>query len=132
METGEICDNTVERGALQEEENQTPLRNRTQHACLLIGAGGTGKTTIILELMLDVFCHFFPARPGEEERYMISTFSDSQSDAISNFQRFLSGTNMPYCLLLSCGQSAQQAPCLENKRARDETTLGAKNFAYSR
>ena len=70
--------------ALQEEENQTPLRNRTQHACLLIGAGGTGKTTIILELMLDVFCHFFPARPGEEERYMISTFSHSQSDAISN------------------------------------------------
>ena len=70
--------------ALQEEENQTPLRNRTQHACLLIGAGGTGKTTIILELMLDVFCHFFPAKPGEEERYMISTFSHSQSDAISN------------------------------------------------
>ena len=70
--------------ALEEEENQKPLRNRTQHACLLIGAGGTGKTTIILELMLDVFCHFFPARPGEEERYMISTFSHSQSDAISN------------------------------------------------
>ena len=37
--------------------------------------GGTGKTTIILELMLDVFCHFFPAKPGEEERYMISTFT---------------------------------------------------------
>ena len=70
--------------ALQEEENKTPLRNRTQHACLLIGAGGTGKTTIILDLMLDVFCHFFPARPGEEERYMISTFSHAQSDAISN------------------------------------------------
>ena len=52
--------------ALQEEENQTPLRNRTQHACLLIGAGGTGKTTIILELMLDVFCHFF--RPDLEKK----------------------------------------------------------------
>ena len=70
--------------ALQEEENKTPLRNRAQHACLLIGAGGTGKTTIILELMLDVFCRFFPARPGEEERYMIATFSHPQSDAISN------------------------------------------------
>ena len=70
--------------ALQEEENKTPLRNRAQHACLLIGAGGTGKTTIILELMLDVFCRFFPARPGEEERYMIATFSHAQSDAISN------------------------------------------------
>ena len=44
----------------------------------------TGKTTIILELMLDVFCRFFPARPGEEERYMIATFSHAQSDAISN------------------------------------------------
>ena len=70
--------------ALQEEENKTPLRNRAQHACLLIGAGGTGKTTIILELMLDVFCRFFPARPGEEERCMIATFSHAQSDAISN------------------------------------------------
>ena len=29
--------------------------------------------------------------------------------------------------LIVC-QSAQQAPCLENKRARDETTLGAKNL----
>ena len=67
--------------ALQEEQNKTPLRNRAQHACLLIGAGGTGKTTIILELMLDVFCRFFPARPGEEERYMIATFSHAQSDA---------------------------------------------------
>ena len=70
--------------ALQEEENKIPLRKRAQHACLLIGAGGTGKTTIILELMLDVFCRFFPARPGEEERYMIATFSHAQSDAISN------------------------------------------------
>ena len=70
--------------ALQEEENKTPLRNRAQHACLLIGTGGTGKTTIILELMLDVFCRFFPARPGEEERYMIATFSHAQSDVISN------------------------------------------------
>ena len=70
--------------ALQDEENQIPLRNRKQQACLLIGAGGTGKTTIVLELMLEVFCHFFPARPGEEERYMIATFSHAQSDAISN------------------------------------------------
>ena len=67
--------------ALQEEENNVPLRNRKQQACLLIGAGGTGKTTIVLELMLEVFCHFFPARPGEEERYIISTFSHAQSDA---------------------------------------------------
>ena len=29
-------------------------------------------------------CHFFRARPGEEEQYIISTFSHSQSDAISN------------------------------------------------
>ena len=70
--------------ALQEEENSVPLRNRKQQACLLIGAGGTGKTTIVLELMLEVFCQFFPARPGEEERYIISTFSHAQSDAISN------------------------------------------------
>ena len=67
--------------ALQEEENNVPLRNRKQQVCLLIGAGGTGKTTIVLELMLEVFCHFFPARAGEEERYIIATFSHAQSDA---------------------------------------------------
>ena len=44
--------------ALQEEENKTPLRKRAQHACLLIGAGVTGKTTIILELMLMFFVAF--------------------------------------------------------------------------
>jgi hypothetical protein len=52
--------------ALQEEENKTPLRNRAQHACLLIGAGGTGKTTIILELMLDVFVAFFQPDPEKK------------------------------------------------------------------
>ena len=49
-------------------------KKRTRRPCetarsmrvFLIGAGGTGKTTIILELMLDFFCHFFPARPGEK------------------------------------------------------------------
>ena len=52
--------------ALQEEENKIPLRKRAQHACLLIGAGGTGKTTIILELMLDVFCRFFQPDPEKK------------------------------------------------------------------
>ena len=51
---------------LQEEENKTPLRNRAQHVCLLIGAGGTGKTTIILELMLDVFVAFFQPDPEKK------------------------------------------------------------------
>ena len=53
--------------ALQEEENEVLLPERTQHACLLIGAGGTGKTTIILELMLDVFCHFFLPDLGKKK-----------------------------------------------------------------
>ena len=78
---------------------------------MLIGAGGTGKTTIILELMLDVFCHFFPARPGEEERYMISTFSHSQSDAISN-DVYRART---YCLLVSCGQLRNKRLALKTK-----------------
>ena len=51
---------------LQEEETKTPLRNRAQHVCLLIGAGGTGKTTIILELMLDVFVAF--SQPDPEKK----------------------------------------------------------------
>ena len=52
--------------ALQEEENKTPLRKRAQHACLLIGAGGTGKTTIILELMLMFFVAFFQPDPEKK------------------------------------------------------------------
>ena len=51
---------------LLNEEQQVPLQNREQRTCLLIGAGGTGKTTVILELMLSVFCHFFPAVEHED------------------------------------------------------------------
>ena len=75
---GEAMDST-----LQDEKNKIPLEQRKQRACLLIGAGGTGKTTVILQLMLSVFCHYFPAMDGEE-RYLITTFSHAQSDAISN------------------------------------------------
>ena len=56
---------------------------RSTHAFWLAPVA-LARPTIILELMLDVFCRFFPARPGEEERYMIATFSHAQSDAISN------------------------------------------------
>ena len=48
-----------------------------------LGAGGTGKTTIILELLLPTFLEFFPAQDGED-RYAILTFSHAQGDAISN------------------------------------------------
>ena len=75
---GEAMDAT-----LQDEERQVPLQERTQRSCLLIGAGGTGKTTVILMLMLTVFCHFFPGENGED-RYLITTYSHAQSDAISN------------------------------------------------
>ena len=59
------------------------MHQRTQKACLLIGAGGTGKTTIILELILKVFVLYFPAH-GDEDRYFILTFSHAQGAAISN------------------------------------------------
>ena len=59
------------------------MHQRTQKACLLIGAGGTGKTTIILELVLKVFVLYFPAH-GDEDRYFILTFSHAQGAAISN------------------------------------------------
>jgi hypothetical protein len=75
---GEAMDAT-----LRDEKNQIPVADRRQHACLLIGAGGTGKTTVILLLMLPVFCHYFPDCDGVE-RYLIATFSHAQSDAISN------------------------------------------------
>ena len=59
-------------------------KKRTRCPCETFDrCGWQWQDYIILELMLDVFCNFFLARPGEEERYMISTFSHSQSDAIS-------------------------------------------------
>ena len=48
-----------------------------------MGAGGTGKTTIILELILKVFVLYFPPQ-DEEDRYFILTFSHAQGAAISN------------------------------------------------
>ena len=69
--------------ALQEERDQKPMNKRTQRACLLIGAGGTGKTSIILKLLLEVFVEYFPAQDGED-RYIVTTFSHAQGDAISN------------------------------------------------
>ena len=52
--------------AQDEELRQLPLNVRQQNACLLIGAGGTGKTTIIRKLLLPTFLEFFPAEEGEE------------------------------------------------------------------
>ena len=69
--------------AVDEEIKGVPVNRRTQSACLLIGAGGTGKTTIILKLLLPTFLEFFPQIDGED-RYQILTFSHAQGDAISN------------------------------------------------
>ena len=69
--------------ALDEEIRQVPVNERKQSTCLLIGAGGTGKTTIILELLLPTFLEFFPAQDSEN-RYAILTFSHAHGDAISN------------------------------------------------
>ena len=88
---GEAMDAT-----LHDEEKQVPLQERTQRSCLLIGAGGTGKTTVILMLMLTVFCHFFPGEDGED-RYMITTFSHAQSDAISNETHKATTTHAACC-----------------------------------
>ena len=69
--------------ALDEEIRQIPVNQRKQNTCLLLGAGGTGKTTIILQLLLPIFLQYFPAVDGED-RYAILTFSHAQGDAISN------------------------------------------------
>ena len=60
---------------------------------------------------------------GWTSSYMIATFSHAQSDAISN--DVYRARTCHYCLLVSCSQFAQQAFGLEDKRARDETTLAA-------
>ena len=66
--------------ALDEEIRQVPVNERKQSACLLIGAGGAGKTTIILKLLLPTCLEFFPAQDGED-RY---AFFHAQGDAITN------------------------------------------------
>ena len=47
--------------AYEEDQKGVPVPQRTQKVCLLIGAGGTGKTTIVLTLLLEVFVLFFPS-----------------------------------------------------------------------
>ena len=69
--------------AFDEEIRGVPLRKRTQKACLLIGGGGTGKTTIVLKLLLELFVEYFPPLDGED-RFIITTFSHAQGAAISN------------------------------------------------
>ena len=46
--------------AYDEETRGVPMNNRTQRVTLLIGGGGTGKTTIILKLCMEVFVEYFP------------------------------------------------------------------------
>lgn len=69
--------------AFEEEGKGVPVNQRTQKACMLMGAGGTGKTTIVLKLLLEVFIEYFPAMDSRQ-RFMITTFSHAQGDAISN------------------------------------------------
>lgn len=69
--------------AVDEDIRQVPVNERKQSARVLIGAGGTGKTPIILERLLPTFLEFFPVQDGEY-RYAILTFSHAQGDAISN------------------------------------------------
>ena len=69
--------------AVKEEAESIPMNHRTQKTCLLIGGGGTGKTTIILKLLLEVFVEYFPPEDGED-RYIITTFSHAQGAAISD------------------------------------------------
>lgn len=69
--------------AYEEESHGLPIRQRTQKACLVIGAGGTGKTTVILNLLLELFVEYFEPINGEP-RYMITTYSHAQSESISN------------------------------------------------
>ena len=76
--------------AWKEECDDVPMNNRSQRAALLIGAGGTGKTTIVLKLLLEVFVEYFPPMNGEN-RYIVVTFSHAQGDAISN-ERFRAET----------------------------------------
>ena len=74
-----------------------PIHKRSQKVCLLIGAGGTGKTTIILRLILKVFVLYFPCS-DEEDRYCILTFSHAQGAAISddNFRAQTAHTSVEY------------------------------------
>ena len=69
--------------AVDEETNAMPMNRRTQKACLLIGGGGTGKTTIVLKFLLEVFVEYFPPQNGQD-RFVVTTFSHAQSAAISN------------------------------------------------
>ena len=101
---------------------------RSMHV-ILIGAGGTGKTTIILELMLDVFCHFFS---GQTWRRRSDTWFPPL--VILNLMPFPTISIRARTCHTACSyrvaSPAQQAPCLENKRAREwnDNNAGCQKF----
>ena len=76
-------------------EEPVPICQRQQKACLLIGAGGTCKTTLILKLLLETFVEYFPPEDGED-RYTVTTFSHAQGAAISN-EKFRAQTAHTAC-----------------------------------
>ena len=111
--------------AFDEETRGVPVNTRTQSACLLIGAGGTGKTTIILEIMLPIFLEYFPTQ-DKDERYAIVTFSHAQGDAISN-ETFRAKTAHAAAGMRVASLRIKHM-ALNTKRAQCEKTWNSKIF----
>lgn len=85
--------------AVDEEIRQVPVHERKQSACVLRGADGTGKTAIILELLLPTFLESFQAQDGEY-RYAILIF---QCTRRCDFERDIPSPNRTRCCWLqSC------------------------------
>ena len=111
--------------AFDEERQGVPLHARKQSACLLIGAAGTGKSAIILQIVLPIFLEYFPAEDNEE-RYAIITFSRAQRDAISN-ETFRAKTAHA-AVGMRVASLRNQHMALNTKRAQCERTWNSKIF----
>ena len=60
-----------------------PWPDRTMHRALLLGEGGSGKSFLILNIVIPAVDWAFPAPPDGTESFLTVAFSNAQANGLS-------------------------------------------------
>ncbi len=104
------------------------MNNRTQKVTLLIGGGGTGKTTIMLKLCMEVFVEYSSLgtrRPLLHHHLL-------PCSRRRNLQREVRGANSSHGYMLSRGRPPQQGYGFEKKESRNGEEMAAQDLTCRR